>query len=66
MSDDKQKKIAKLRKILDRLSRGEIVQNRQLKTVLSEESYARYLDDYRNQTEMRNWIKEKPSIIAEY
>ena len=66
MSDDKQKKIAKLRKILDRLSRGEIVQNRQLKTVLSEYSYARYLDDYRNQTEMRNWIKEKPSIILEY
>ena len=42
------------------------MQNRQLKTVLSEDSYARYLDDYSNQTEMRNWIKEKPSIIVEY
>ena len=36
------KQTAKLQKVLARLSRGEIVQNRQLKTVLGAEGYARY------------------------
>ena len=43
ISPDKQ--IAKLQKIIERLSGGEIVQNRQLKTVLGTEEYARYLSD---------------------
>ena len=36
------KQTAKLQKVLAHLSRGEIVQNRQLKTVLGAEGYARY------------------------
>ena len=61
-----EKRLAKLRTVLEKLCSGKTVQNRQLQTLLSEESYARYLDDYASQSEMRNSIKEKPSIIVEY
>ena len=62
----KEKRLAKLRTVLEKLCSGKTVQNRQLQTLLSEESYARYLDDYASQTEMRNSLKEKPSVIVEY
>ena len=62
----KEKRLAKLRTVLDKLCSGKTVQNRQLQTLLSEESYARYLDDYAAQAEMRNWLKEKPSVVVEY
>ena len=62
----KEKRLAKLRTVLEKLCSGKTVQNRQLQTLLSEESYARYLDDYTSQTDMRNWLKEKPSVIIEY
>ena len=62
----KEKRLAKLRTVHEKLRSGKTVQNRQLQTLLSEESYARYLDDYTSQTEMRNSLKEKPSIIVEY
>ena len=62
----KEKRLAKLRTVLEKLCSGKTVQNRQLQTLLSEESYARYLDDYASQTEMRNSLKEKPSVIIEY
>ena len=51
---------------MQRLSRGKIVQNRQLKTVLGTEGYARYLDDYREQTQFRKMLKDKPKEIVEY
>ena len=41
----KEKRIDKLKQVLERPSRGEIVQNRQLKILLGVEHYARYLDD---------------------
>ena len=62
----KEKRLAKLRTVLEKLCSGKTVQNRQLQTLLSEGSYARYLDDYASQTEMRNSLKEKPSVIIEY
>jgi hypothetical protein len=55
-----EKRIDKLKQVLERLSRGEIVQNRQLKTVLGAEGYARYLDDYREQTQLRDMLGDKP------
>ena len=55
-----EKRIDKLKQVLERLSRGEIVQNRQLKTVLGTEGYARYCDDYREQTQLRDMLKDKP------
>ena len=62
----KEKRINKLKQVLERLSRGEIVQNRQLKTVLCIEDYARYCDDYREQTQLREMLKDKPDEIIEY
>jgi len=60
------KQIAKLQKIIERLSGGEIVQNRQLKTVLGNEGYARYLSDCEYQKYLRVMLKDKPDEIIEY
>ena len=62
----KEKRIRRLKQVLDRLSRGEIVQNRQLKTVLGTEGYTRYLDDYREQEQLREMLADKPKVITEY
>ena len=61
-----EKRIDKLKQVLERLSRGEIVQNRQLKTVLGAEGYARYCDDYREQKQLREMLKDTPKEITEY
>ena len=60
------KQIAKLQKIIERLSGGEIVQNRQLKTVLGTEGYARFLSDCEYQRYLRAMLKDKPYEIVEY
>ncbi len=60
------KHIEKLKQVLERLSRGKIVQNRQLKTVLGIEDYARYCDDYLEQEQLREMLKDKPKEITEY
>ena len=62
----KEKRIDKLKQVLERLTRGEIVQNRQLKTVLGVEHYARYLDDYCEQEQLREMLGDKPKEITEY
>ena len=61
-----EKRINKLKQVLERLSRGEIVQNRQLKTVLGTEGYARYCYDYREQEQLREILANKPKVITEY
>ena len=62
----REKRIDRLKQVLERLSRGEIVQNRQLKTVLGIEDYARYLDDCREQEQLREILANKPKVITEY
>jgi hypothetical protein len=57
---------ARLRAVLDNLRRGKIVQNRQLRTLLGEDGYARFLDDWRNQQEVRQTLADKPDEIIEY
>ena len=42
------------------------MQNRQLKTLLGAEDYARYCYDYREQTQLREMLKDKPDEITEY
>ena len=42
------------------------MQNRQLKTVLGTEGYARYCDDYREQKQLREMLKDTPKEITEY
>jgi hypothetical protein len=61
-----EKRNKRLKQVLARRSRGEIVQNRQLKTVLGAEGYARYLDDYCEQTQLREILANKPKVITEY
>ena len=62
----KEKRINKLKQVLERLSRGKIVQNRQLETVLGTEHYARYCYDCREQIQLREMLKDKPDKIIEY
>ena len=61
-----EKRTQRLNQVLDCLSREEIVQNRQLKTILGIEDYARYCDDYREQTQLREMLSDKPKEITEY
>ena len=56
----------KFREVLERLTRREIVQNRQLKTFLGTEGYARYLSDCEYQKHLRVMLKDKPDEIVEY
>ena len=42
------------------------MQNRQLKTVLGAEGYARYCYDYREQEQLREILANKPKVITEY
>ena len=61
-----EKRTQRLKQVFAHLSRGEIVQNRQLKTLLGVEHYARYLDDYREQKQLREMLGDKPKEITEY
>jgi len=61
-----EKRIYRLKQVLERLCRRKTVQNRQLKTLLGMEHYARYCDDYREQTQLRKMLKDKPKEITEY
>ena len=61
-----EKRNDRLKKVLERLSRRKIVQNRQLKTLLGVEHYARYLDDYCEQEQLREMLGDKPKEITEY
>ena len=62
----REKGIDTFKQVLARLSRGEIVQNRQLKTVLGAEGYARYLSDCEYQQYLRLTVKNKPDEILGY
>ena len=61
-----EKRNDRLKKVLERLSRRKTVQNRQLKTLLGVEHYARYLDDYSEQEQLREMLGDKPKEIIEY
>ncbi len=65
MTADEKRRL-KLKRALDQLRRKENVQNHQLKTLLGDEAYARFEDDWRQQQEMREDLKEKPDEIIEY
>jgi hypothetical protein len=61
-----EKRILKLKSALDKLRRKENVQNRQLKALLGDEAYARFEDDWRQQQQFREELKDKPDKIIEY
>ena len=57
---------ARFRSVLENLRRGKIVQNRQLRTLLGEDGYARFLDDWQDQQAVRQTLAVKPDEIIEY
>ena len=63
---EEQKRLAKLEGIVERLKRGENVQNRQLQTWLSEDEYAQVNIEWQEQLELRNDLKDKPSELQRY
>ena len=56
----------KLRNILNKLENGENIQNRMLKTWLTENEYKEFLNSWEEQIEIRNELKDKPHEIKEY
>ena len=60
------KRLAKLEAIADKLKRGENVQNRQLKTWLSEDEHAQIEAEWKEQIELREELKDKPSDLKRY
>jgi hypothetical protein len=59
-------RLAKLHDLLDRLRRGEIVQNRQLQTWLGEQGYKEYEDSWSNTLDQRNLLSRKSGAVIEY
>ena len=60
------KRLAKLDGIAGKLRRGENVQNRQLQTRLNEEEYQQFEYEWKEQLELRNELKDKPSELKRY
>jgi hypothetical protein len=60
------KRLKKLEAIADKLKRGENVQNRQFQTWLSEEEYEQLECEWKEQLELRNELKDKPSDLKRY
>ena len=60
------KRLAKLEAIADKLKRGKNVQNRQLKTWLSEDEYAEFESEWKEQLELREELKDKPTDLKLY
>jgi hypothetical protein len=60
------KRLNKFEVIADKLRRGENVQNRQLKTWLSEDEYAQIEAEWQEQLELREELKDKPTDLKRY
>lgn len=59
-------RLEKLNDLLARLRRGEIVQNRQLRTWLGEQGYREYEESWSNAVDQRNLLSSKSGAIVEY
>lgn len=66
LTAEEAKRLCKLRGIADKLKRGENVQNRQLQTWLSEEEYEQLEYGWKEQLELREELKNKPSDLKRY
>ena len=66
LSKTEQKRLGKLNGILDQLTRGKNVQNRQLQTWLNEDEYERFEAEWNEQLELREELKDKPKEIGLY
>ena len=66
LTDEEAKRLAKLEVIAEKLKCGENVQNRQLQTWLSEEEYEQLEYEWKEQLELREELKDKPSDLKRY
>jgi len=66
LTAEEAKRLNKLEAMADRLRRGENVQNRQLKTWLSEEECEQLGCEWQEQLELREEHKDKPSELKRY
>ena len=66
LTAEETKRLSKLEAIADKLKRGEHVQNRQLQTWLSEQEYEQFEHEWKEQLELRNELKDKPSDLKRY
>ena len=64
MSD--QRRADKLAQLLDRLRRGEAVQNRDLQTWLTPAAWSAYEHEVQTQKQLRQELNDKPAAIREY
>ena len=63
---EEQKRLAKLEGIVDKLKRGENVQNRQLQTWLSADEYEQIAAEWDTQKLFREELKDKPDELKRY
>ena len=66
LAKDETTKLVKLEGIAEKLKYGELVQNRQLQTWLSEDEYAQVEIEWQEQLEIREELKDKPSELKCY
>ena len=66
LTSEEAKRHSKLEAIADKLKRGENVQNRQLRTWLGENEYEQLENEWQEQLELRNELKDKPSDLKRY
>jgi len=66
LSAEEAKRLNKLEAIADKLKREENMQNRQLQTWLSEDEYKQIDEEWQEQLELRNKLKDKPSDLKRY
>lgn len=66
LNAEQQKRLAKLFCVLEKLKRGENVQNRQLQTWLDENEYAQIETEWQEQLELRDELRNKPSELKRY
>lgn len=64
MSD--QRRVDKLAQLLDRLKRGETVQNRDLQTWLTPAAWSAYEHEIQTQKQLRKELNDKPAAVREY
>ena len=66
LTAEETKRLSKLEAIADKLKLGENVQNRQLRTWLSDDEYAQLEEEWKEQLELREELKDKPSDLKRY
>ena len=66
LTNEETTKLAKIKGIVEKLKRGENVQNRQLQSWLSADEYEQIAAEWDTQKKFREELKDKPSELKRY